>query len=75
VLGAANYVTVEHAADTPEALFTAARGAGFVNAVAVERNGRRRTVLIAFQNIALIAEGDEREPRVQVVRPSASKLS
>ncbi len=75
VAGASSHLTIEHAAETAEDLFTLAERAGFVTAVAIERNGRRRGVLVPARNMTLIAESDDREPRVRQVRPASRTLS
>ena len=76
VVGAATFLTIEHSAETAEDLFSMAHHAGFLSAAAVERNGRRRNVLIPFGSIALIAEGEEHGLRMrQAVPAAARKLS
>ena len=76
VVGAEAYLTIEHSADSVEDLYTVATRAGFVSATAVERNGRRRNILIPSGNIALIAEGEDLALRARrPISPGLRRLS
>jgi hypothetical protein len=73
VVGAATYLTIEHSAASAEELFSSTGQAGFLSAAAVERNGRRRKVVIPFGNIALIAEGEDQAPRTRQTLATVSR--
>jgi hypothetical protein len=63
VIGATTFLTVEHPAETVQDLYTSAMDTGFVAAVALERNGRKRNVLVTAQSLAIVAEVEDRELR------------
>jgi len=76
VVGAATYLTIEHSAESAEDVLAGANRSGFVSAVALERNGRRRNVVVPLASIALIADGEDQGLRIRpAIRPGSRRLS
>jgi hypothetical protein len=73
VIGSPTYVTIEHSAASAEELLGQASQSGFIAGQALERNGRRRNVVVPYRNVTLIADGEDQGIRMRTSSTTTSR--